>query len=181
VAAAYPDPGREDFKPWFGIQTSMRRESAVAAQLEYRGYQVYLPAYERRVRWSDRIVKKNYPLFPGYLFCRFDRRLPSIMTTPGVVSILGIGGRPQEVPEQEVASIEAMLQSRLQIGEHPFIAEGERIRITQGPLKGVSGVLVETCDSLKVVVSVCLLQRSVAVSLDRQSIECVRAASAYVV
>lgn len=181
MAAAYPDPGSEDFKPWFGIQTSVRRESAVAAQLEYRGYQVYLPAYEQPIQRSDHIMKRDCPLFPGYLFCRFDRRLPSIVTTPGVISILGIGGRPQEVPSHEVASIGAMLQSRLPVGAHPFIREGESIRITQGPLKGVRGVLITTNDSLKVVVSVCLLQRSVAVSLDRQSIECMRADSSHVV
>jgi transcription antitermination factor NusG len=156
--------------PWFGVQTSLRKEGIVARHLEYKGYQVYLPTYSQTKQWSDRRVRTERALFPGYLFCRFDPRKPSIVTTPGAVSILGIGGRPQEVPEQEILSIQRMVQSRLPLGPHPYLRAGETIAITKGPLKGVTGVLVRRNDDLQVVVSVTLLQRSIAISLAPEAI-----------
>ena len=170
MAAACLNISSEPYLPWFGVQTSIRKEAIVARHLEYKGYQVYFPTCCSVRQWSDRTVRTERALFPGYLFCRFDPRKPSIVTTPGAVSILGIGGRPQEVPEQEIVSIQRMVQSRLPLGPHPYLREGETIAIIKGPLKGVTGVLVKSNDHLKVVVSVTLLQRSVAISLATEAI-----------
>jgi transcription antitermination factor NusG len=164
----------EHSHPWFGIQTNLRKEHIAAAHLQFKGYHVYLPLYRKQKRWSDRLVEADFPLFPGYLFCRFDSRCSPIVTTSGVVSILGSRGCPEPIPEHEITAIQIMLRSGLPVGPHHYLREGERIRITKGALKGVEGLLVRNKNHSKVVVSIELLQRSVAVELDR---EAVRAAS----
>jgi transcription antitermination factor NusG len=160
----------EHFRPWLAVQSDLRKEKVAAAHLEFKGYQVYVPLYRQQKRWSDRVIEVDSPLFPGYLFCRFDAKCLPIVTTPGVVSILGWGGRPEPIPEAQIAAIQTMLESGLPVGAHPYLQAGERVRIDKGPLKGVEGLLVKSKNHLKVVVSVELLQRSVAVELDRAAI-----------
>jgi len=160
----------EECRPWLAIQADLRKEKIAGAHLEYRGYQVYVPAYRKQKRWSDRLVEVDSPLFPGYLFCRFDAQCQPIVTTPGVVSILGCGGRPEPIPEGEIAAIRTMLQSGLPVGPHGYLRVGEKVRIEKGPLKGVEGLLVRSKSNLKIVVSVELLQRSVAVEIDREAV-----------
>ncbi len=160
----------EHAQPWVAIHADLRKEKIAAAHLEFKGYQVYVPVYHKQKRWSDRVVKVDAPLFPGYLFCRFDAKCLPIVTTPGVVSILGCGGRPEPVPEAEIAAIQTMLQSGLPVGPHEYLQVGKRVRIDKGPLKGVEGSLVRSKSNFKIVVSVELLQRSVAVELDREAV-----------
>lgn len=157
--------------PWFGIQVHLRKERVAAAHLDFKGYDVYLPMYRRRTRWSDRMIEADCPLFPGYLFCRFESTKPRIVATPGVVAILGCGGRPEQVPDNQIEAIRTMLHCGLPVAPHRYLTEGEAITITKGPLKGVSGLLARNRNELKVVVSVELLQRSVAVEVDRDAIE----------
>jgi transcription antitermination factor NusG len=157
--------------PWICIQAQVRKETVAAAHLQFRGYEVYLPVYKKQKSWSDRIVTVECPLFPGYLFCRYDSVKPPIVTTPGVVSVLGPAGRPETVPEGEIAAIQTMLRSGLAVLPHPYLQEGETITITGGPLKGIQGIFVKNKSEMRVVVSVKLLQRSVAVDVDRQSVK----------
>jgi transcription antitermination factor NusG len=154
---------------WYGLRTKSRFEKATAASLTYKGYEPYLPCYRRRQHWSDREKEIETPLFPGYLFCRFDlsRRLP-ILTTPGVVSVVGIGRSPTAIPDDEIAAIEAVLNSGLPLGPWPFLPEGQRIRIEKGALTGLEGVVVRSKPEWRLVVSVTMLQRSVAVEIDRE-------------
>ena len=153
--------------PWYGIRTRSNQERNVAASFEGKGYECFLPMYRQRRRWSDRIVVAEVPLFPGYVFCRFDfwQRLP-IMTTLGVVSILGFGCDPAPIPDQEIQAIERVLQSGLAAEPHPFLRIGQRVRISHGALKGVEGVLLQKKSEWRLVVSVNMLQRSVSVELD---------------
>src|SRR5712691_418957 len=94
---------------WYGLRTKSRFEKAAAASLAYKGYEPYLPCYRRRRRWSDRVTEIEAPLFPGYIFCRFDpsRRLP-ILTTPGIVGVVGCGRAPAPIPDDEIAAIETV-------------------------------------------------------------------------
>jgi transcription antitermination factor NusG len=153
--------------PWFAIQTKLRREKDAAAQLEFRGYDVYLPLCKKYKRWSDRLVEVECPLFPGYLFCRVDFRRPfPIVTVPGVLSIVGRGREPESIPEHEILAVDRMLQSGLEVVHCPYLEEGQRVVIVKGPLCGVDGLVVKNKSKCKVVVSISLLQRSVAVELD---------------
>jgi len=155
---------------WYGLRTKSRFEKAAAASLAYKGYEPYLPCYRRRRRWSDRVTEIEAPLFPGYIFCRFDpsRRLP-ILTTPGVVGVVGCGRAPAPIPDDEIAAIETVLKSGLVSGPCSYLPAGQRIRIEEGALAGLEGVVVKSRKPVwRLIVSVTLLQRSVGVEIDRE-------------
>jgi transcription antitermination factor NusG len=111
------------------------------------------------------------PLFPGYVFCRLQpsSRLP-VLTTPGVVSIIGSGKTPQPVEPEELAAIQSLVRSGMPAIPWPFLKAGERVRIEHGALVGIEGILTAVKKESRVVLSVTLLQRSVAVEVDRNFI-----------
>lgn len=119
-------------------------------------------------RWSDRMKEVEVPLFPGYLFCRMDphNRLPVLMT-PGVIQIVGVGKAPIPVGEEEIAAIQRVGKSGLSTMPWPYVQVGHVARIEDGPLRGMSGIVIKIKSGLKLVLSVNLLQRSVAVEIDR--------------
>ncbi len=161
---------------WYGLRTKSKFEKVTAASLAHKGYVSYLPCFRRRHRWTDRVTEIESPLFPGYVFCRFDvtKRLP-ILTTPGVVSVVGIGKQPQAIPDEEIAAIETILKSDVFAEPWPYLREGERIRIEKGPLNGLEGIVVKkTRDEWRIVVSVTLLQRSVAAEIDRDWVRVIK-------
>jgi transcription antitermination factor NusG len=153
---------------WYALRVRSNFEWAVNAVLTSKEYEAFLPTYRTRRRWSDRTKEVDAPLFRGYTFCRFDaaRRLP-ILTTPGVVSIIGSAAGPIEVDEGEIASVRAMVASGVLVGPWPFLREGQYVAVERGPLTGVEGIIVSLKGQYRLVVSVSLLQRSVAVEIDR--------------
>ncbi len=155
--------------PWYGIRTKSNHERVAAVVLQSKGYEQYLPVYRCRQRWSDRIVETDRPLFPGYVFCRFDarKRLP-IVSTPGVVSVVGFGNEPAPISESEIDAVRAVLRSGLVAEPCPFLREGQRIRVRRGSLEGLEGILLKKKSDWRIVVSVAMLQRSVAVEIDRE-------------
>ena len=155
--------------PWFALRVKACREKYVAANLRHKGLTEFLPVYRAMRNWSDRRKEIELSLFPGYLFCKFDPevRVP-VLTTPGVTSIVGIGKIPMPVQQSEIDAIQAVVDSGLNAGPWPFIAAGQQVRIEEGPLRGVEGVLVEVNHQNRLVVSVTLLQRGVAVDIERR-------------
>jgi transcription termination/antitermination protein NusG len=156
-------------EPWIAIQTKPRHERAVARQLQCKGYVPFLPSWRVRRRWSDRVREIEQPLFDGYLFCRIDLDRPlRVITTPGVIRLVGMSGRPVPIAEHEIASLQRIVTSSAAVAPWPFLSTGSRIRIESGCLAGVEGILERSSGGRRVVVSVLLLQRSVAVELDRE-------------
>ena len=153
---------------WYALRVRSNFEWAVNAVLTGREYEAFLPTYRTLRRWSDRTKEVEAPLFRGYTFCRFDasRRLP-ILTTPGVVSIIGSASGPIQVDEREIASVRAMVASGVVVGPWPFLREGQFVAVERGPLAGVEGIVVSFKSQYRLVVSVSLLQRSIAVEIDR--------------
>jgi transcription antitermination factor NusG len=152
---------------WYALRVRPRFEKVVASALLLKGYEGFLPLYIRRSRWSDRIKSVEFPLFSGYLFCRFDvnKRLP-ILVTPGVIQIVGIGKSPHPVDDCEIAALQSIVVSGLQVEPRSYLNIGQRVRIELGPLAGIEGILTSTKGSSRLVVSVTLLQRSVCVEID---------------
>lgn len=161
--------------PWFAVQVRSRRETYVSSHLEGQGIECFLPLYKSKRRWSDRVKEIEQPLFPGYLFCRLDlnRRGPLLMT-PGVQQIVGVGRTPMAVEEVEVQAIRVALSSGLPSQPWPYIQIGERVRVNFGSLVNLEGILVNFKGSNRVVLSVTLLQRSVAMEIDMDWISPVR-------
>ena len=153
--------------PWFALQVRSRYESIVATLLTGKGYEWFLPVYKCRRRWSDRFKEVERPLFPGYLFCRLDplNRLP-ILTIPGVALIVGIARTPVPIDETEMAAIQAVVKSGISCQPWPFLKIGQRVKIEYGPLYGLEGILLGFKGQHRLVLSVTLLQRSVAVQVE---------------
>lgn len=160
---------------WFALQVRTRHETGVASFLQGKGYEFFLPLIECRRRWSDRVKKVESPLFPGYVFCRFDPqdRLP-ILKTPGVIQIVGYNRTPTAIEECEISAIQALVASGLPSQPWPFLTTGDRVRIEVGPLRGYEGLLVAFKGNHRLVLSISLLHRSVAVEIDSASVSAVR-------
>jgi transcription antitermination factor NusG len=163
------DSGETDREPlpWFALQVRTRQEIGIADCLASKGYERLLPLYTSRRRWSDRIKELEVPLFPGYVFCRFDpqNRL-AVLKTPGVVRVVGNGRSPVRVCDHEINSLRALIASGLPKCPCPFLQAGDRVRIEVGPLRGSEGLLVRFKGNYRLVLSVTLLQRAVAVEID---------------
>ena len=154
--------------PWFALLVRASREKSARLLLENVGYECFLPISKYMRRWSDRMKEVEVPLFPGYLFCRMNPndRLPVLMT-PGVIQIVGTGKTPIPVEEQEIAAIQRVEKSGLSTMPWPYLQVGHVARIEEGPLRGMTGIVIRIKSGLKLVLSVNLLQRSIAVEIDR--------------
>jgi transcription antitermination factor NusG len=154
--------------PWFALQVKSRREHIVCSHLQAKGYECFLPQYKCKRRWSDRIKEVVLPLFAGYVFCRFDpeNRLP-IMVVPGVIVIVGAAKKPTPVDDSEISVIQTIAKSGLPCQPWPFLRVGARVRVDYGALQGIEGILSSFKSQQRIVVSVTLLQRSVALEVDR--------------
>ena len=152
---------------WFAIQVKSTHEKRVTSLLQYQTYECFLPLYTSRRRWSDRIKRVELPLFPGYVFSRFTPagRIP-ILKTPSVISIVGIGAIPAPIDECEIAAIQRAVASGFGLSPHPFLQIGQRVRINGGSLYGLEGLIADVRKRDRLILSVTMLQRSVAVEID---------------
>jgi transcription termination/antitermination protein NusG len=153
--------------PWFAIQVKFRHEKAVSEALRQKGLSEFLPLYVSRHKASRGFEDVELPLFPTYVFCRFDplNRLP-VLVTPGVFSIVGARKIPTSIDEEEISAIRAATQSGLRTEPWPFLNIGERVRVEEGPLRGTSGILQRVKNRNCLIISIMLLQRSVAVEIE---------------
>jgi transcription antitermination factor NusG len=161
-----------DGQYWFALQVKSRQERVSAAALRNRGYEEFLPLYQSRRRWSDRVKTLFLPLFPGYVFCRFAPSQRSrVLDTAGVFAVVCTGRIPAPIDEAEIAALQTIVRARAAAEPWPFLNVGAHVRIAEGPLRGLNGILVQTKQEQRIVLSVSLLQRSVAVEVDRAWIE----------
>jgi transcription antitermination factor NusG len=154
---------------WYALKVRCGGEATVMKALQFRGYSLYCPMHRERRRYSDRMKVVSVPLFPGYLFCQFDaqQKLP-IVSTPGVDYILGANG-PVAVAEIEVESIRRMVEAGAQV--QPYLARGQRVRVTHGALEGIEGILARDAKGgEKLVLSITLLNQSVSLHIDQAAI-----------
>jgi transcription antitermination factor NusG len=179
-------PGNSPFTPeardfaryssaWYALTVRPQHERAVELALATRGLTPYLPVFETVRKWSDRFKKLVVPLFPGYIFCRFDTSSRvQVLKTPGVISIVSTGQTPTPVPDAQVEAVQRMLASGSPVEPWTYLKEGERVRIEEGPMAGIEGILLEVRDACRLVVAIDLFQRSVAVQVHRESVVPVR-------
>jgi transcription antitermination factor NusG len=163
----YSPDEAESSPDWFAVQVWARREFLCANQLRSRGYEVFLPHYKESRRWSDRIKVVECPLFAGYVFCRTPHNVAgSIITTPGVIRIIGDGRRPVAVAREEILAIRCLVDAGMAAQPLPGLHVGQRVRVLDGPLRDVEGVILRIKNRHCLVLSMSLLQRSVAVEID---------------
>jgi transcription antitermination factor NusG len=157
--------------PWFALQTKPRNEKQVERLLTRKGYECCLPMYRQKRQWSDRVIEAELPLFPMYIFCRFNcSAIGKAISTPGVTRIVGFGGQPAEVEVEEIEALQLLGQSSLLREPWEYIPNGTLVHVETGPLAGAQGVFCSSEDERRLVISVTLLQRSVAVRLDKNTV-----------
>ncbi len=157
--------------PWYAVRTRSRAEKAVHGQLERKGLEAFLPTVPRWSRWKDRRKRIDWPLFPGYCFARFDTAdTLRVLTCSGVVAVVSFDGQLASIPDAEIDAIRRLVASDLQYDPCPFVNEGARVEVVHGPLKGVSGLLVRKDKHARLILSVELIGRAVAVTVDASDI-----------
>jgi len=156
------------------VTVKPQHEKAVVEQLQAKALDAYVPLYRAKHRWSDRAKTVELPLFPRYVFCRIGSGERSkVLTTMGVTSIVGFNGKPCPVPDEEIAAVKTMVRSGLALKVWPSLGVGQRIRIREGAMAGLEGILVREKTSYRIVVNLELLNRGVAVEVDRDNLESV--------
>jgi transcription termination/antitermination protein NusG len=151
---------------WFAVQTRSRHEKKVATLLAEKQIAAYLPLLKEVHRWSDRRKMVEQPLFPGYVFVRIpkaDEPRIAVLRTSGVVRFVGIQGEGIPISDREIENVQTLISTETPYGFHPFLRAGQKVRIRGGYLDGVEGILVAKNSDQSVVVSVELIQRSLAI------------------
>ena len=156
---------------WFALQVRTRWESSTANLLSGKGYQTLLPTFRTQIRWRGGPREVTAPLFAGYVFCRFEalKRLP-ILVTPGVLTVVGSGRIPIPVEDSEIDTIQRVVSSGLRAEPWPYLEVGQQVRIQDGALRGLEGILISFRGSRRIVVSVSLLCRSVSLEIERSAV-----------
>jgi transcription antitermination factor NusG len=153
---------------WFALHVRSRHEKTVHSQLEAKQQDVFLPLYTARNKWGDRWRSVSLPLFPGYIFCRFDPAdRYSVLATSGVIDIVRVGSEPAAIATQEIEAVQLIVSSAVRAEPYPTLITGQKVVLTDGPLTGLTGTLTQIRNTCRLVVSVELLCRSVSVEIDR--------------
>jgi transcription antitermination factor NusG len=157
---------------WYAARTRSRHEKSVACILERKQIETFLPLFRTVRRWKNGDHQVELPLFPGYTFVRIPlvNRL-QVLKVPGVVQLVGFDGTPAPLEDEEVESLRKAISSGVKATPHPYLTVGRRVRVTAGPLTGREGMLIRRKGLTRVVLSIGLIQRSIAADLDAQSIE----------
>ena len=163
----------ETSSSWYVAYTCARHEKRVVQQLADRGIPSLLPVYRSIRRWKDRKKELEMPLFPGYCFVQMDLRQKTILLQlPGVVDLVMFQGKPAPVSPQEMQAV-CLSAGSAGLQPHPYLRIGRRVRVQHGPMTGVEGILVRWKDRMRIVISVSLIQRSLAVEVDEADVEIV--------
>ncbi len=158
--------------PWNALYTRHQHEKAVADILSKKGLPVFLPLYQSKRRWKDRTKTLSLPLFPSYVFVRgATAQHLQVVTTPGVYWMVSAAGRPAVIPDDQIDAVRRMIENSLRVEPHPFLRCGDWVRVKSGPLSGIEGILIRTKGLCRLVISVEMLEKSVAIEVDAAMVE----------
>jgi transcription antitermination factor NusG len=174
------EPNDMQDAPWYVLQVHTRREKWIAHALRTSGKTVCLPLQDSLREWSDRRTRVELPLFPGYVFCQFDLASgASIFEVPGVLSIVGSGGRGIAIEPEEAQALQALERAKVSVDPWPCLKAGDWVVVESGALYGLIGILLDSRKTARVVVSMTLLNRAVAVEVDRAAVKPVKQPKQY--
>src|ERR1700722_4363988 len=170
VPAVIPQGSRPE--NWYAIYTCPRHEKHVAEQIEQRSLPCFLPLYRSVRRWKDRRKELELALFPGYVFVRMALTSKLlVLQLSGVVRLVAFNGQPAALPTAEIEALQALWSSELKVEPHPYLCAGRRVRVHNGPMQGLEGIIVRRKDRCRVIFSIDLIMRSVAVEVDEADLE----------
>jgi transcriptional antiterminator NusG len=159
---------------WFAVWTRSRQEKIAAAMLLTLGVEHYLPLKSELRQWSDRKQQVLVPLFSGYLFVRIDLDKDSrlqVLKTPGIAGLVGNGAGPMAIPDRQIEDIRTVLSTSVDCSVLPLLEEGAWVRVVHGPLAGVEGRLLQGNSTSRLLISIEMIHKSLAVSVSRCDVE----------
>ena len=158
-------------KRWYAAHTRANHEKRVAEQLGQRAVEHFLPLYQSVRKWTDRRKRLEVPLFPGYVFVRLPlQERMRVLEIPSVARLVGFDNRPAPLPDHEMEAMRNGLTGQLRAVPHPYLKVGRRVRIIRGPLESREGILLRNKGDFRVVLSIDLIMRSVAVEIAAEDI-----------
>ncbi len=144
---------------WHVLHVLSNHEKRVAQHLVVRSVEHYLPLYSERVKWTDRTVVAERPLFSGYVFARFaPQSRISVISTPGVLQLLGDEERDM-VCDEELAKIRQGLANGMPLRPHSGITVGTRVRVREGVFAGVEGFVTELRKQCRVIITLAAVRQ----------------------
>lgn len=177
TAFSYMSPSTRLHQEWYAVYTIVRHEKTVKRSIEKRGIETFLPLREVVSQWTDRKKLVQLPLFPGYLFVRLypgdSQSIFQVLNTRGVVRILSANGRLQPVPERQIDSVKNLTGSNVHYDPHPHLVSGSEVVVMNGPLRGISGRVLDKKGDNRLIISIDIIKRSVAVKVDAADVELV--------
>jgi transcription antitermination factor NusG len=164
-------PESSDNAHWYALVVKPRHEKVAQQILSNKGFETFLPVYRRLHSYGSRKRAFLLPLFPSYVFCRFqpDTWLP-VLSTPSVIQVAGAGRTPLPIDDTEMESLRIAAAARCALSPHPYLEAGRKVRVAEGPLAGVEGVILKPKNSLRLILSITMMQRSVAVEIDSEQV-----------
>jgi transcription antitermination factor NusG len=161
----YPSP--LDKPRWYAVYTWARHEKKVTQHFAERGIDYFLPLYTSIRRWNKRSAEVSLPLFPGYVFVRtFQHARYKPLSVPGVAHFVGTAKAPTEISAEEIELLQKAIVMGRHVEPHPYLAPGNRVRIASGPMSGLVGTIQRTSAGCRIIISVDMIMRSVAVEID---------------
>jgi transcription antitermination factor NusG len=161
---------------WYAIHTKPRHEKWIAAQLQEKRVFTFLPLLQQIHQWTDRRSKVEVPMFSCYAFVRIVQTVEErlrVLRTPGVLGFVGSEREGTPIPSEQIENLRIALREKIPCAVHPFIRLGQRVRVRGGSLNGVEGILLRQGKDQSVIVSVELLQRSIAIRVEGYEVELV--------
>jgi len=163
---------------WLALQVRSGWETRSAYALKEYGYEQFLPLYPQQRQWSDTKKLVHVPLFPGYLFLRFDstNRTP-VLSVPGILKFVGTANCPVPVQDSEIAALQRATTTAAAYGPCAFLEIGQEVEVRNGPLAGLRGNIVRFKNKLRLIISVSLLKKSVYVEIDSYEVSAIETAA----
>jgi len=161
---------------WYAVSTRSRQEKVAANTLQALGITHFLPLRLQKRQWSDRIQAINVPLFPGYLFVHIDPWSGTkldVLKAPGVTRFIGDRTGPLPIQGSEIEGIRSLVHCGVEFVPHPFLAEGDRVRVVRGALAGIEGILVRAGSKDRMIISIEIIHRSLAITVSAYDVEAV--------
>ena len=156
---------------WYAVRVRAQQEATASRSLRGRGIEEFLPLYESRSRWSDRVKVVSRPLLAGYVFCRFyPNQLPFVLDAAGCVQVVKFGNKLAPLADGDIRALKRLVESGL-ASPFPYVREGSRVVIRGGVFKGMQGYVQKLKNQHHLVVSLDLLQRSVSVELEADAVQ----------
>ena len=175
VSAAYPVRDALVSQPfWYAVQTRARHEKRIGDELERKSILAFVPTRREAHRWTDRTKMVDVPIFSCYIFVKIPAAPATrleVLKTPGVFRFVTVNGLPAPIPNEQIESLQTVIASKLPLSPCGFLRIGQRVRIRGGSLDGVEGRLMGVKGDHKLVISINLIQQSVAVTIDGYAVE----------